>query len=95
MTHDEYETEYGRRMGVAAEIEVERARVKWGGSPSLDRLRYNGKAKKSLPLTNKASMINKMLAKDLTVADIADCIQTTKQTVGQIVAKYNLPRSEV
>jgi len=95
LTHDEYETEYGRRMGVAAEIEVERARVKWGGSPSLDRLRYNGKAKKSVPLPNKASMINRMLLKKLDVKDIAECIQTSKQAVGQIVAKYNLPRSEV
>ena len=91
----EAETELGRRMSIVAELEVERARVKWGGSPSLDRLRYNGKAKKSLPLPNKASMINRMLLKKLDVKDIAECIQTSKQSVGQIVSKYNLPRSEV
>lgn len=91
----EAETELGRRMSIVAELEVERARVKWGGSPSLDRLRYNGKAKKSLPLPNKASMINRMLLKKLDVKDIAECIQTSKQAVGQIVSKYNLPRSEV
>lgn len=91
----EAETELGRRMSIVAELEVERARVKWGGSPSLDRLMYNGKAKKSLPLPNKASMINRMLLKKLDVKDIAECIQTSKQAVGQIVSKYNLPRSEV
>ena len=91
----EAETELGRRMSIVAEREVELARIKWGGSPSIDRLVYNGKTKKALPLTKKASIINRMLLKKLDVDDIADCIQTTKQTVGQIVSKYNLPRSEV
>ena len=88
------EAELGRQMLLLAQKEVELARVKWGGTPALDRVAYNAKRKKASPLTAKASLINRMLLKQLDVADIAHCVQVSKLTVTQIMSKYNLPRAE-
>jgi len=86
------EAELGRRMSLVAQLENERSRIRWGASPTLDRRVYN---QKKMPLSLKASRINRMLLKKLNIEDIADFTQTSKEVVGHIVSKYNLPRSEV
>tara|TARA_R110000796_G_scaffold139085_1_gene255210 strand:- start:5 stop:295 length:291 start_codon:yes stop_codon:yes gene_type:complete len=93
MTKNE-EAELGRRMLLLAQAEAGLALPKAGGSPALDRINYNAKLKKCYPLPAKASLINRMLLKQLDVADIAHCVQSSTLTVTQIMSKYNLPRAE-
>jgi DNA-directed RNA polymerase specialized sigma subunit len=52
---------------------------KLGGAPKLE-------------LSKKAQTINKLMLKKMTVAEIADIVGTTHQSVSQIRNRYGLPR---
>ena len=52
---------------------------KLGGAPKLE-------------LSKKAQMVNKLMLKNMTVAEIADIVGTTHQSVSQIRNRYGLPR---
>ena len=54
---------------------------KLGGAPKLE-------------LSKKAQMVNKLMLKNMTVAEIADIVGTTHQSVSQIRNRYGLPRGE-
>ena len=94
MTGRNAEAELGRRMSLFAKLENEKSRIKWGASPTLDRLLYNKKKRRYRQLSRKASRINRMLLNKLNVTEIADYTNTTTEDVGHIVSKYNLPRTE-
>lgn len=47
---------------------------------------------KKLKLTTKARMVNRMLQMDMTDTQIANVLDTTKQSVSQIRSRYDLPR---
>ena len=51
-----------------------------------------GGAPKLLELSQKASSVNKMLIKGMTVADIAEIFGTSHQSVTQMKNRYELPR---
>lgn len=94
------EEEMGKRMLALAQDEMERTRMKWGGnamrSASTTREHFGRvkvKQKNRLKLTNIAAMINKMLAKDLTVEDIAEVVGAGADYVKGQIQKYDLPRT--
>jgi len=47
---------------------------------------------KKLKLTTKARMVNRMLQMDMTDTQIANVLDTTRQSVSQIRSRYDLPR---
>ena len=47
---------------------------------------------KKLKLTTKARMVNRMLQMDMTDTQIANVLDTTRQSVSQIRPRYDLPR---
>ena len=47
---------------------------------------------KKLKLTTKARMVNRMLNMDMTDTQIANVLDTTRQSVSQIRSRYDLPR---
>jgi DNA-directed RNA polymerase specialized sigma subunit len=47
---------------------------------------------KKLKLTTKARMVNRMLQLNMTDTQIANVLDTTRQSVSQIRSRYDLPR---
>jgi len=47
---------------------------------------------KKLKLTTKARMVNRMLHMNMTNTQIANVLDTTRQSVSQIRSRYDLPR---
>lgn len=94
------EEEMGKKMLALAQQEMELTRMKWGGNAMRSATttrdhfgRVKVKPKNRLKLTNIAAMINKMLAKDLTVEDIAEVVGAGAEYVRGQIQKYDLPRT--
>jgi len=96
------EEEMGKRMLALARDEMEITRIKWGGTAMRSATttrehfgRLKVKPANTRKLTNIAAMINKMLAKNLSVDDIAEVVGAGAKYVKEQIQKYDLPRSEV
>ncbi len=79
-------------MQAMAAIENDKARRSWG-------MMYHSKAitthaEKLLELSKNAKRVNRMLKRGRTLAQIAKQMGSSKQTVGQLISIYKLPREE-
>ena len=79
-------------MQAMAALENENTRRSWG-------MMYHPKAitthaEKLLNLSKNAKRVNRMLKRGRTLAHIAKQMGSSKQTVGQLISIYKLPREE-
>ena len=79
-------------MQALAAFENNRARRSWGMMYHPKAIRTH--AEKVLELSKNAKRVNLMLKRGRAIAHIAKQLGSSKQTVGQLISIYNLPREE-
>ena len=79
-------------MQAMAAVENDKARRSWGMMYHSKSIRTH--AEKLLELSKNAKRVDRMLKRGRTIAQIAKQMGSTKQTVGQLISIYKLPREE-
>ena len=79
-------------MKALAAVENDRVRRSWGMMYHAKHIRTH--AEKLLDLSKNAKRVDRMLKRGRTLDHIAKQMGSTKQTVGQLISIYKLPRQE-